>query len=194
PSLTRISLTMPPSKCCTLLRLPSTLITALATTAPFSGAVTAQVPMPPKKIAMISHPAIATWWMESLGPPSLGPPSLGATFGLTAARAGRPSSGMHWCAKPNKEIVNVQTRSNKGIVNVLPRRGLDRTNRHRPRQPRQRLVARPEHLNGAVTQDQHFLDNVERGRPMRNDHHACSALFQLLDAFGQRRVPLGVKV
>jgi len=52
--------------------LVSTLTKPLATTAPLSGAVTAQAPKPPKKMAMIDQPAMAAERMESLsagGPP-----------------------------------------------------------------------------------------------------------------------------
>ena len=56
-SLTRSSLTMPPSECCTLLRLPSTLTMASPTTAPFKGAMIAQPPKPAKKTRRMIQPA-----------------------------------------------------------------------------------------------------------------------------------------
>jgi len=57
---------------------------ALPTTAPLSGAVAAQAPMPPKNTAMISQPARATCLIESLGAPS---PATGLVSGeITGAR------------------------------------------------------------------------------------------------------------
>src|SRR6266849_2094339 len=51
-----------------LLRLPSTLTTPFAITAPFNGAVLAQTPKPPKKSRRIAQPATAVAFIESSGP------------------------------------------------------------------------------------------------------------------------------
>src|SRR4029079_10728650 len=69
---------MPPSRCCRLLRLVSTLMTPLATTAPFNGAESAQAPKTPKNKPMMIHPAKATFLMDSLGrvaPGAIGRPN-----------------------------------------------------------------------------------------------------------------------
>src|SRR2546430_2688821 len=57
---------MPPSRCWTLFRLPSTLMTPFATTAPFNGAVLAHRPNTPKNTKMMFQPTIAVAFMESL--------------------------------------------------------------------------------------------------------------------------------
>jgi hypothetical protein len=69
-----------------LLRLPSTLTKPFATTAPWSGAVTAQAPKPPKKIKMIAHPAMAAERMESLTAGGLRRAAVEVAAGVAARR------------------------------------------------------------------------------------------------------------
>src|SRR5262249_9865082 len=79
---------MPPSRCCTLLRLVSTLTKPLATTAPLRGAVTAQAPSTPKNRRMIDQPATPAARMESLaGGESAGGGAGGSIGGRRGARA-----------------------------------------------------------------------------------------------------------
>src|SRR6266568_657551 len=67
-----------------LLRLPSTLTTPFAITAPFNGAVFAQTPKPPKKSRRIAQPATAVAFIESSGPER--PDPLLAADGTTSFR------------------------------------------------------------------------------------------------------------
>ena len=60
PSLTRISRTIPPSKCCTVLRFVSVSTNPLAMTALSSLATAAHTPATPKVIAISVYPANAS--------------------------------------------------------------------------------------------------------------------------------------
>ena len=71
---------------------------------------------------------------------------------------------------------------------LLARRTLNRMHRHRSRETRHDLGARPEHLGDAVPEHQNLVDHADGARPMRNDHHRGSALLQLQDAVGQRGI------
>ena len=79
--------------------LVSTLITPVATTAPFNGAERAQAPNTPKNKPMMIHPAKATFLMDSLGrgaPGAIGRPKdrdrslswASSGMGLVAAAGG----------------------------------------------------------------------------------------------------------
>src|SRR3954471_1773675 len=148
---------MPPSRCCTLLRLPSTLMMALPTTAPLSGAVAAQDPMTPKNNPIMIQPASATCLIESLGAPSLG---------------GGPSSNDSITLRMARAVASIYFR----IRALLPCRALNRMHRHRPGQARHDLGARPEHLGDALPEHEQFVDDANRARPMRDDHHRGAAL------------------
>ena len=61
-------------------------------------------------------------------------------------------------------------------------------------EPGDDLRALAEHLDGAVAQHQDLVDHRQRRRPMRDDDDRGAALLQLRDAFGERRVALGVEI
>jgi hypothetical protein len=47
---------------------------------------------------------------------------------------------------------------------------------------------RAEVLGKLVANEENLVDDAERRRPMRDDHHGHPSLFQLRDAFGERGI------
>src|SRR5262249_10517034 len=152
-SLTLSCLTMPPSRCWTLLRLPSTLITELAITAPLSGAVTAHVPNTPKNSAMIHQPRRASFLCDSSGRGWAVPRSLTTSVGALFA------AGLILL----RRLTIVVRMSGSAAGKTRGRRG-----RGGPAQPRREFSARRENLHYPVVEKQNLVDDIERGGPMRD--------------------------
>src|SRR5437879_6187020 len=136
----------------------------------------AQAPMPPKKTAMITQPASATFLMESLGAPS-------AVTGFTSVKL------------KTGRITRLAV-SKSAMAWFLARRSLDRVHRHghSPCETGHDFVAWPEHLGDAVAKDQNLVDHAKRTRSMRNDDHRRSALLELQNAVGQRGIAIGIQI
>src|SRR5947207_490605 len=142
---------MPPSRCWTLLRLPSTLTTEFATTAPFNGAVAAQVPITPKNSATIAQPAMAGPRIESLGGTRsiapVGTEGLPARFCFTIR-----SSRLPWSVP-------------------FSRCSLYSWGWHTACQLCDHLGPRSEYFHRSIPDQQKLVDNAQRRGSMGNYHH-----------------------
>src|SRR5262245_15692894 len=180
---------MPPSRCCTLLRLVSTLTKPLATTAPFKGAVIAQAPKPPKKMAMIDQPAIAAERMESFTP--CVPPRAACAvdaLGIWTRRfrcASAASIAMVSAVVPSGDgpLLPVMLRMFSMTLSRL-RCGAagHRLNRRQAGQAGDHVIAWSECFSRAILQDQQLVSHTQRIRAVRDDDHRGAPLFELGDA------------